>query len=53
MSKEDPRKVKDMGLKQFKEDYAKANRSECPPSEVRKFEKMYEKDILPRVYEGK
>ena len=47
----DPRETRDIGIKRLKDEYEKNNRTTCPPEQIKKFIKMYEKDILPRVYD--
>jgi hypothetical protein len=48
-----PQETKDIGIKRLKESYEKNNRTACPAEKVKQFEKLYEKQILPQVYDGK
>ena len=50
--KRPPLETKEIGIKRLKECYEKNTRSICPPEKVREFERQYEREILPRVYEN-
>ena len=46
-----PHETKEIGVKRLIDNYKKNNRSECPSEQVRVFEKLYEKELLPHTYE--
>lgn len=45
-----PQETKEIGIKRLVECYEKTNQKQCPSSQVRKFEKLYENELLPKVY---
>lgn len=50
--KRPPHETKDIGIARLKRSYEKTNNRECPPSQIKFFEKMYEKEFLVQTYEG-
>lgn len=51
--KREARETKEIGIKRLVENFEKNNRTVCPPEKKREFEKMYTRDILPKVYEDR
>ncbi len=43
--------TRDIGIKRLKESFEKTNQKACPPDKVREFEKLYQREILPQVYD--
>ncbi len=46
-----PQETKDVGIARLIKSYEKNTNSVCPTSEKQKFEQMYTKEILPKVYD--
>lgn len=47
----DPHETKDMGVKRLISQHEKWNKTVCSPEKKREFEKKFEREILPKIYD--